>query len=237
MPLGDSASPPEVTRCSSRPCRPQTPWWGERLRLRSAGSTLPHLWPTGSSSGWPPSITARYFSAGPSDSISPWTPCPPENCSCGRRRVTAVFGYSAPHLSARGTSTLQNNALLSAHYWPPPPPSRRPPTSRLHRLYGFPAPRLSPRDEEGFSSCLRRPCHRAVANAPPEHLAASVSCDDLFCLHPQSWVRPLDLGFSRSPVRSFSLRPDDLLTIPWMALSINSMCFVSSTHAILATGV
>jgi hypothetical protein len=39
-------------------------------------------------------------------------------------------------------------------------------------------------DEEGFSSCSRHPCHRAVANAPPEHLAASVSCDDLFCLHP-----------------------------------------------------
>ena len=28
MPLGDSASPPEVTRCSSLPCRPQTPWCG-----------------------------------------------------------------------------------------------------------------------------------------------------------------------------------------------------------------
>jgi hypothetical protein len=25
---GDSASPPEVTRCSSVPCCPQTPWWG-----------------------------------------------------------------------------------------------------------------------------------------------------------------------------------------------------------------
>src|SRR6266849_4972174 len=25
---GDSASPPEVTRCSSVPCRPQTPWCG-----------------------------------------------------------------------------------------------------------------------------------------------------------------------------------------------------------------
>src|SRR6478672_12570426 len=66
----------------------------------------------------------------------------------------------------------------------PPSPSRPTPTSRLYRLYGFPAPRISPRDEEGFASCLRRPCHRAVANAPPEHLAASVSCDDLFCLHP-----------------------------------------------------
>src|SRR6266852_9667144 len=28
-------------------------WEHERLRLRNAGSTLPHLWPTGSSSGWP----------------------------------------------------------------------------------------------------------------------------------------------------------------------------------------
>src|SRR5580693_560080 len=28
--------------------------------------------------GSPPSITARYFSSGPSDSTSRWTPCPPE---------------------------------------------------------------------------------------------------------------------------------------------------------------
>ena len=27
-PAGDSASPPEVTRCSSVPCRPQAPWCG-----------------------------------------------------------------------------------------------------------------------------------------------------------------------------------------------------------------
>ena len=30
--------------------------------------------------GVAPSITARYFSACPSDSTSQWTPCPPENC-------------------------------------------------------------------------------------------------------------------------------------------------------------
>src|SRR5271169_1502843 len=48
------------------------------LRPHSAGSTLPHLWPTCSSSGWPPLITARYFSSGPSDSGSLLTPCPPE---------------------------------------------------------------------------------------------------------------------------------------------------------------
>jgi hypothetical protein len=34
----------------------------------------------------------------------------------GPRGVTPAFGYSAPHSSARGTSTLLINALLSAHY-------------------------------------------------------------------------------------------------------------------------
>jgi len=37
-------------------------------------------------------------------------------------------------------------------------------------------------------------------------------------------------------MRSLALQPHDLLTIPWMALSIDFMRFVSSTHAILATG-
>ena len=55
-------------------------WVDEKcLRLHSAGSTLSHLWPTGSSSGWPPSTTARYFSASPSDPTSRWTPCPPKS--------------------------------------------------------------------------------------------------------------------------------------------------------------
>ena len=55
-------------------------WVNEkRLRPHSAGSTLPHLWPTCSSSGWPPLTTARYFSSCPSDSGSLRTPCPPGN--------------------------------------------------------------------------------------------------------------------------------------------------------------
>src|SRR5713101_5119746 len=66
--------------------------------------------------GVTPSITARYFSSCPSDSTSRWTPCPPKVYASGRRRITAVFGYDAPHSSARGTSTLPNNALLSTHY-------------------------------------------------------------------------------------------------------------------------
>src|SRR6516165_4905427 len=44
VPPGDSDSPPEVTHCSSVPCRPQTPWCGggmRTLRLPSAGSTWP----------------------------------------------------------------------------------------------------------------------------------------------------------------------------------------------------
>ena len=44
------------------------------------------------------------------------SPCPPENRFSGQRRITAAFGYSAPHPSARGTLTLLNSALLSAHY-------------------------------------------------------------------------------------------------------------------------
>ncbi|MGD0778824.1 MAG: hypothetical protein ABSC05_39105, partial [Candidatus Solibacter sp.] len=36
--------------------------------------------------------------------------------SPGPRGITPAFGYGAPHSSARGTSTLPINALLSAHY-------------------------------------------------------------------------------------------------------------------------
>jgi putative spermidine/putrescine transport system permease protein len=54
----DDTRPPWVTHASSPPCRPHTPWCdGEepkRLRLHSAGSTIPHLGPTDSSGGWPP---------------------------------------------------------------------------------------------------------------------------------------------------------------------------------------
>src|SRR5713101_8640905 len=98
-------------------------------------------------SGITPSITARYFSAGPSDSILRYSldghPALRSTASGGFRSVlacvqlspscpfrplhtfrflrparlrTPLLGYGAPHLSARGTSTLLNNALLSAHF-------------------------------------------------------------------------------------------------------------------------
>jgi hypothetical protein len=44
--------------------------------------------------------------------------------SPGPRGITPAFGYGAPHPSARGTSTLLNNALLSAHYGPLRLPAR-----------------------------------------------------------------------------------------------------------------
>jgi hypothetical protein len=34
----------------------------------------------------------------------------------GQRDITPAFGYGAPHLSTRGTSTLLINALPGAHY-------------------------------------------------------------------------------------------------------------------------
>ena len=78
---GDSASSPEVTRCSSVPCRPQTPWCGGRMRTPSSKKCRLDLAPPLADRfilGVSPSITARYLSAGPSDSTSRWTPCPPK---------------------------------------------------------------------------------------------------------------------------------------------------------------
>src|SRR5260370_13828387 len=99
-------------------------------------------------SGITPSIRARYYSAGPSDSILRYSldghPALRSTTSSGFRSVLAVssfrfrarldvskpsafssqrgitpaFGYGAPHPSARGTLTLLNNVLLSTHYDP-----------------------------------------------------------------------------------------------------------------------
>ena len=46
--------------------------------------------------------------------------------------------------------------------------------------------------------------------------------------------RLVDTDFQDTPL---ALQPGDSLTIPWMALSIDFMRFVSSPHAIPATGL
>src|SRR5579863_2069082 len=55
---------------------------------------------------------------------------------CGQRGITPAFGYGTPHLSARGTSTLLNNALLSAQYGAVRTPPKR--TSPDHGSFTFP---------------------------------------------------------------------------------------------------
>src|SRR5215472_8663160 len=67
-----------------------------------------------------------------------------------------------------------------------------------------------------------RPCHRAVANTPPKWFAASVSLRRAMLLSPSSEGFSLwGEYFSRLLCVHGSLRPDDLLTIPKMALSID----------------
>ena len=144
----DDTRPPWVTHMSSPPCRPHTPWYdGEepkRLRLHSAGSTIPRLWPTGSSGGWLPSITTRWFSASPSDPPSREAPCPPKynprwlqvplgrlplSRSCPFRvlhtclalrpvRHYPHFWISTWGLRLSGTSTHLTHVLPGTHYDP-----------------------------------------------------------------------------------------------------------------------
>src|SRR6516164_6204764 len=56
----------------------------------------------------------------------------------GPRGITPAFGYSAPHSGARGTLTLLNNALLSAHYGPlklPPGSARFQPSGLIRPVF------------------------------------------------------------------------------------------------------
>jgi hypothetical protein len=98
------------------------------------------------------------------------------------------------------------------------------------------APSISRRGEEGFSSCSAYPRHRAVATTPPECSAASVRLRR--SMLPSLHDRELGLwGHHFEATSAFtSLRPDDSLTIPGMALSIDSQDLVSFLLTIQATG-
>ena len=73
-----------------------------------AMDTLPSGEPQATASGPPWLVSGFRFRARLGFSI-------PSSFS-GPRGITPAFGYGAPHPSTRGTSTLLNNALLSAHY-------------------------------------------------------------------------------------------------------------------------
>ena len=110
----------------------------------------------------------------------------------------------------------------SAHTISPPAtlsPSLHFPVSPV---IGLTAPEISRRDEEGFSSCLTCPCHRAVANTPPKWFAASVSLRRSMLPSPTATGSAFGVTFFEATLRLLSLRPDDSLTILKMALSIDS---------------
>ena len=90
--------------------------------------------------------------------------------------------------------------------------------------------RFSRWDEDGFSSCLACPCHRAVPTTPPKCHVASVSLRHVMLPSPDHSGLSLRINIlSRPPLGSLALRPGDSLTIPWMALSVGFIRFVSST--------
>src|SRR5271155_3302066 len=74
--------------------------------------------------------------------IAPDTLSSDENL-VGQRGITPAFGYSAPHPSAGGTSTLLIHALPSAHY------EGSAPLARTHRSLRSSWPRRDRRRERG----------------------------------------------------------------------------------------
>ena len=117
------------------------------------------------------------------------------------------------------SKSLPNSRAASLHRRYPASPvlPTPPPPSRLSA--DFPVlpvirptllPRFPRRDEEGFSSCLARPRHRAVATTPPECRSASASLR--YAMLPSSFglrTRPPGLALSGPPLRSLALRPGD----------------------------
>src|ERR1039457_3864699 len=127
--------------------------------------------------------------------------------------VNPAFGYDAPHPSTRGTSTLLNNALLSAHRDP-----IRHPDVYLHLSHS----RLwlrSPRGDffPGHRGLLQFPrlhSHPVVADTPPVSASASDSFRSAlvaFARYRQS--QPPEKRVTRLLLRSFDLQPGALRTL------------------------
>ena len=99
------------------------------------------------------------------------------------------------------------------------------------------APPISRGDEEGFSSCLARPGHRAVALTPPEWPVATASLRRVIRPSPPDYGLGLrSFALSRLPLRSLAVRPGDSLAIPKMAVSMGFRGWVSRPPTIQATG-
>jgi hypothetical protein len=110
-------------------------------------------------SGWPPLITARYFSSNPSDSGSLRTPCLPTAFTAGWRGITPPLDTAllirAPEGLEPSDSCAAQRTLrtLSATPRRPACPSRASGWSLLTTPWGFPC-------------CVRFPCVHACRHYP-----------------------------------------------------------------------
>ena len=108
----------------------------------------------------------------------PLAVCPPDFGSC---RLLGVLSGSLPPLPSWGTAWQQGSfapRTLLRFSATTSPSAHRLAVSHFPGFAGYmtyPAPPISRWDEDGFSSCLACPGHRAVPDTPPECLTASVS--------------------------------------------------------------
>ena len=124
-------------------------------------------------------------------------------------------------------SSLHGRYPASTLLLAPPPPSRRPLTSRCCRLYRFLFRRFldGTRRASPVAQCILV----IVLSLPPRQSVTPLQpvCDVPCCLRPTGVGSASEVRVSGSPVRSLSLRPDDSLAIPKMALSIDFRSSVS----------
>ena len=149
-------------------------------------------------------------------------PCLP----CGQRNTSSRVPWLQRHVPAF-LATPDPSATVS--------PSTAFPVVAGYTAYLAPA--VSRWDEDGFSSCLARPGHRAVAPTPPEWPVAPASLRRVMRPSPSGCGLGLrGDSLSGPPLRSLSLRPGDSLAIPQMALSMGFRGWVSRSPTIQATG-
>jgi len=126
--------------------------------------------------GWPPLITARYFSSCPSDSTSRWTPCPPDSCRKGARLSLASeelppLSDMAPLIWAPEGLQPSRTTCCSAH-------TMGRSDSRTGPLAGlcFPLPRRGlPPLPRRVSQAPRLICPHALSPLTPESPEAAVA--------------------------------------------------------------
>src|SRR6202022_3423653 len=97
--------------------------------------------------------------------------------SCKSMDAFVISSLHSPMLETLMAGPLRSADITPLHryYGPSPPPLVFGPLPGFAGYTAYLAPTISRRDEEGFSSCLACPCHRAVASTPPRRTSVSVS--------------------------------------------------------------